>query len=51
MGEEYKTIPKFYSYINIVESRFPSSPTTIQCRDGLGINDFDREMENFSIDL
>ena len=50
MEEEYRTSSKFYRYINIVESRLPCAPPTIQCRHDLGIHEFGRSMEFFSFD-
>ena len=51
MEEEYSTSLNFHRYINIVESRIPCAPPTIHCRDDSVIRDFDREMENVSIEL
>ena len=51
MEEEYRTSSNFHRYINIVESRVPCSPPTIQCRDDSGIHEFDRAMANVSIGL
>ena len=51
MEEEYRTSSNFHRYINIVESRVPCAPPTIQCRDDSGIHEFDRAMANVSIGL
>ena len=51
MEEQYRTSSKFHQYINIVESRVPCAPPTIQCRYYSGIHGFDRAMEIFSIGL
>ena len=32
MEEEYRTSSNFHQYINIVDSRFTCTPTTIECR-------------------
>ena len=47
MEEEYRKNSNFYQYINIVESRVPCAPPTIQCRYESGIHEFDRAMANF----
>ena len=49
--EEYRKSSNFHRYINIVESRVPCAPPTIHCRDDSGIHEFDREMQNFPIEL
>ena len=49
MEEEYRTILNFYRCIHIVESRIPSAPPIIHCRDDSGIHEFDMAMETFSI--
>ena len=51
MEEEYRTSSNFYRYINIIESRIPRTPPTIQCRDDSGIHDFDIAMSKISIKL
>ena len=51
MDEDYRTISNFYQYVNIVESRVPCAPPTIQCRDYSGIHKFGRSMENVSIGM
>ena len=49
MEEGYRTSSNFRQCINIVESRVPCAPLTIQCRDDLGIHEFDRAMSNIPI--
>ena len=49
--EEYRTISNFHCYINIVESRIPSAPPTIQWRDESEIHKFDITVANISIGL
>ena len=51
MEEDYRTSSNFHRYINIVESRVPGAPITIQCRYELRINKFDIAMANVSIGL
>ena len=51
MEEEYRTSSTFHRYINIVESRVPCVPPTIQCRDDLVMHDFYRAMVNVSIGM
>ena len=51
MEEEYRTSSNLHWYINIVDSRVPCAPPTIQCRYGSGIHYFDRAIENFYIGL
>ena len=51
MEEEYRTRSSFHQYINIVESRVSCATPLIQCRDELGIHEFDRAMTNVSIGL
>ena len=51
MEEEYRTSSKFHRYINTVDRIIPGAPPTTQCRDDLGLHDFDRAMEFFSIGL
>ena len=51
MEEEYRTSSNFHRYINIGDSRVPCAPPTIQCRDYLGIHEFDISMANVSIGL
>ena len=51
MVEEYRTSSNFHQYINIVESRFPCAPPTIQCRYDSGINELYIAMENVSIGM
>ena len=51
MEEEYRKSSNFHRYINIVESRVPCTPPTIQYRYYLVIHEFDREMANVSIGM
>ena len=51
LGKEYRTSSIFHKYIHIVESREPCSPPMIQCRYDLGIHEFERVVENDSIEL
>ena len=51
MEEDYRTSSNFHGYINIVETRVPCAPPTIQCRYDSGIHEFDIAMENVSIGL
>ena len=51
MEEEYRKSSKFHQYINIVESRVPCTPPTIQFIDDLGIHEFGISMSNVSIGL
>ena len=51
MEEEYRTSSNFHQYINIVESRVPCTPPTIQCIYESVIHEFDRAMSNVSIGL
>ena len=51
MEEEYRKSSNFHRYINIVESRSPCAPLTIQCRDDSEIHEFDRSMATVSIGL
>ena len=48
MEEEFRTRSSFCCYINIVESRIPSSPPTIQCIYYSGIHIFHKAMANVS---
>ena len=49
MEEEYRTSSNFHWYINIVESKFPYAPPTIQCRYDSVIHEFYIAMANVSI--
>ena len=51
MEDDYRTSSNFHRYINIVDIRVTCTPSTIQCIYDLGIHDFDRAMEKFSIGL
>ena len=51
MEEECSTISKCYCYFNIAEIRIQGTPPTIQCRNDLGVYEFDRAMENISIGI
>ena len=51
MEQKYKSSSIFHQCINIVESRVPCAPPTIQCRYNLVIRYFGREMGNVSIGL
>ena len=50
IDEEYRTSSNFNRYINIVKSRVPIAPPTIQCIDDLMINLFDIAKEIFPLD-
>ena len=51
MEEEYRTSSSLHRYINIVDSRVPCVPPTIQCRDDSEIYEFDIATENVSIGM
>ena len=51
MEKDYRTSSNLHRYINIVESIVPYSPPKIQCRDDLGIHEFDIAMANVSIEM
>ena len=44
MEEEYRTRSNFHRYINIIESRIPITPPTIQCIDESSLTYFDGSM-------
>ena len=50
MRGEYGTSSNFNCYINIVERGISSEPPTNECRYELGIHEFYRAMEIFSLD-
>ena len=51
MEEEYSTSSNVHRYINIIDSRFPSAPSTINFIYDSVIHEFCRAMANVSIVL
>ena len=49
--EEYRTSSNFHLCINLSESIIPCTPLTMQCRDNLGLQKFNRAMENIHLTI